>query len=360
MAVASKREIEELILAAAQQGASDLHLAVGHPPILRIDGQLTPLTGKKPLGPEDTQRLSLSMLDEEQSARFSREKEIDFSFSYRNKIRLRVNIYMQKRYVGAALRLIPLKIRTIEELGLPKVMHKFSKPSQGFVLVTGPTGHGKSTTLAAIVDEINRDRSEHIVTIEDPIEYIFTSEKSIIDQREIGFDSLSFRRALRSSFRQDADIIMLGEMRDRETMSTAVTAAETGHLIFTTLHTNSAAQTIDRIIDSFPPDQHDQIRQQLAGALLGIISQRLLPRLGGGLVPAVEVLIANYAVRNLIRENKTHQIDLVIETGTEEGMISLDRSLTSLVRQGYISLQTAQAYSLNPSQLNSLLSGGKK
>lgn len=348
--------MENLILIAAEQGASDIHITVGYYPTLRIDGALLPLTNKEMVTPERSENLALSLLSDEQKLRFLKEKELDFAFSFKDKVRLRANVYYQRGYVGTALRLISFKIRTIEELNLPKGLHEFTRHNQGFVLVTGPTGHGKSTTLAALIDEINRKKTDHIVTIEDPIEYIYTPDKSIIDQREVGSDTLSFRRALRSVFRQDADIIMLGEMRDRETISIAVTAAETGHLIFATLHTNSASQTIDRIIDSFPADQQTQIRLQLAAALLGVISQRLVPRLGGGLVPAVELLIANYAVRNLIRENKIHQINLVIETGIEEGMISLDRSLSSLVRQGQISLQDAEIYSTNPSELTSLLS----
>jgi len=350
------RQIEELITTAAEQGASDLLLAVGHPPTVRIDGQLIPFSDRPVLSPEETSSLVLSLLQEEQKQRLNRQKDIDFAFNFKDKVRLRANAYFQRGYLGLALRLIPLKIRTVEELNLPKTLYKFTRYNQGFLLVTGPTGHGKSTTLATLVDEINHRRAEHIVTIEDPIEYIFTPDKAVIDQREVGFDAVSFRRALRSAFRQDADVIMLGEMRDRETISTAVTAAETGHLIFATLHTNSAAQTIDRIIDSFPADQHDQIRMQLAGALLGVVSQRLVPRTGGGLIPAVEILIANYAVRNIIRENKIHQLDLVIETGVEEGMVSLNRSLADLVRQGFITLDTAELYSLNPSELSSLLS----
>src|SRR3989344_2320286 len=259
-----QREMEELILTAAERGASDLHIATGHYPTLRIDGVLVALSDRAITDPERAQGLSFSLLDEEKKQKFLKEKELDFGFSFQDKIRLRANIYYQKGYVGAAFRFISSRIRTVEELGLPPVLHEFSRPAQGFVIVTGPTGHGKSTTLAAIIDEINHTRAEHIVTIEDPIEYVFTPDKAIIDQREVGFDTLSFARALRSTFRQDADVIMLGEMRDKETISTAVTAAETGHLIFATLHTNSAAQTIDRIIDSFPSDQQGQIRMQLA------------------------------------------------------------------------------------------------
>ncbi len=351
-----QREIEELMLLAAEQGASDLHIAPGRPPVLRIDGELIQLSQKQVVTPERSLGLCFALMDEDQKVRFKKFKEIDFAFSFKDKIRFRTNIYIQKGYTSAALRLIPHKIKNIDELGLPQIVKDFTRPSQGFVIISGPTGHGKSTTLAALVDEINHKRSDHIITIEDPIEYIFTPDRAIIEQREVGMDTLSFNRALRSVFRQDADVVMLGEMRDKETISTAVTAAETGHLVFATLHTNSASQTIDRILDSFPPEQQSQIRLQLAGALLGVVSQRLVPKVDGGLVPAVEVLIANYAVRNLIRENKIHQIDLVIETSTDKGMISLNRSLSELVRQGQISLENAEIYSLNPSELSTLLS----
>ena len=351
-----RREIEELILKAAEQGASDLHIATGHYPTVRVDGRLVPLSGTQLVDPGRAEGLSFALLDEEKKSRFIKEKELDFGHTFQDKIRLRGNVYYQKSFVGLALRFIPSRIRTIEELNLPPILHDFAKFSQGFVLVTGPTGHGKSTTLAALIDEINSTREDHIVTIEDPIEYIFTPHKAIIDQREVGFDTDSFHRALKSVFRQDADVIMLGEMRDPETMATAVTAAETGHLVFATLHTNSAAQTIDRIIDSFPADQQEQIRTQLAGSLVGVISQRLIPRLGGGMIPAVEVLRGTYGVRNLIRENKAHQIDVMIETGQEQGMVSLNRTLAALVRKGDISLEQAEMYSLHPQDLKNLLS----
>lgn len=350
-----QREIEDLLLLAAEQGASDLHIAPGRYPTLRVDGELVQLTQRAMITPESSAGLCLALMDDEKRERFNKNKEIDFAFGFKDRVRFRTNVYIQRGYISAALRLISHKIRTLEELGLPQVLREFTRPSQGFVIISGPTGHGKSTTLAALVDEINHKRGDHIITIEDPIEYLFVPDKAMIEQREVGSDTLSFRRALRSVFRQDADVVMLGEMRDLETISTAVTAAETGHLIFATLHTNSASQTVDRIIDSFPPEQQSQIRLQLAGALLGVVSQRLVPRVDGGLVPAVEVLIANYAVRNLIRENKLHQLDLVIETSTDKGMISLNKSLSELVRQGQISLENAEIYSLNPSELSSLL-----
>jgi len=350
-----KTELNELFELALKQSASDIHLSVGRRPTVRIDGDLIPVSAKPILTPESSEELVLALLRPEQKEKLLQEKEIDFSYSYEDKARFRVNVYYERGFLSAALRFIPSNIRTIEELNLPTILHKFIEPNQGFFLVVGPSGHGKSTTLAAMIDEINHTRQEHIITIEDPIEYLFLQDKSIVDQREIGFDSLSFHKALRSAFRQDPDVIMVGEMRDPETISTAITAAETGHLVFSTLHTNNASQTIDRIIDSFPSSQQPQIRIQLASTLLGIASQRLIPRIEGGRVPAVELLIANSAVRNLIRENKVYQIDLVLETGAEEGMISLNRSLADLVRRGEISRENAEIYSLNPRELGNLI-----
>jgi twitching motility protein PilT len=258
--------------------------------------------------------------------------------------------------VSIAMRLIPSKIRTIEELNLPPALHQFTKAHQGFVLICGPASHGKSTTLAALIDEINHTRTEHIITIEDPIEYVFEDDRSIIDQREVGEDTLSFARALRAALREDPDVIMVGEMRDPETMAIAITAAETGHLVFATLHTNSAAQTIHRIVDSFPSEQQNQIRAQLSGSLLGIVSQRLIPRVKGGLIPACEIMINTPAIANLIRENKIHEIPSVIETSAEIGMMTLNRSLADLVKRGEISFENALNYSLNPAELRMLLS----
>ena len=350
-----KQELDELLEITAKEGASDLHISVGRYPTLRIDGQLVPLTAKEILTPGHSKDLCLALLDEKQKNQFLQEKEIDFSYNFEEKARFRVNVFHQKGYISASLRLIPSEIKTIEELNLPPAIHKFTKPKQGFVLVVGPTGHGKSTTLAALTNEINHQRNDCIITIEDPIEYIFTQDRCIISQREIYQDSRSFHVALRSIFREDANVIMIGEMRDPETISTAVTAAETGHLVFATLHTNNAAQTIDRIIDSFSVGQQAQIRAQLAGSLLGIISQRLIPRLKGGRIPAVEILVANSAIRNLIRENKVHQLNLVIETSSDQGMISLNKSLVELVKKGEISRQNAELYSLNPNDLKMLL-----
>ncbi|QQG45678.1 MAG: PilT/PilU family type 4a pilus ATPase [Candidatus Sungiibacteriota bacterium] len=353
----AKQNFEELLSAVVKSNASDLHITVGRHPTLRIDGTLTPLTKEEVITPEVAQGFIFSMLNEEQKERFLTEKELDFSYGFRDRARFRVNIFHQRNYMSASLRLISTKIRTTKELNLPPVIEEFSKYQQGFLLVVGPTGHGKSTTLAALIDLINRSRADHVITIEDPIEYLFPSEQSIIDQREVGFDTPSFTRALKSLFREDVDVAMIGEMRDAETMAAAVTAAETGHLILSTLHTNNAAQTIDRIIDTFSPTQQNQIRAQLASTLIGIVSQRLIPRLSGGLIPAVEVMIVNAAIRNLIRENKIHEIDLVIETSSDQGMISLNRSLVDLVRRGEVALESALNYSLNPGELQTLLKG---
>ena len=350
-----KQKLGELLLTCAKQDASDLHLAVGRHPTLRIDGALVPLTSYPILTPQDVEQLIFSLLTEKHQGERLLKRQVDFSYTYEDKARFRVNAYFQRGYMAAALRLIPAKIRTIEELRLPPILHDFTSLSQGFVLVVGPAGHGKSTTLAALLDEINHTRTEHIITIEDPIEYIFIQDKSIISQREVRSDTPDFSQALRSVLRQDPDVIMIGEMRDTESIATALTAAETGHLVFSTLHTNSAAQTIDRIIDSFPAEQQGQIASQLAATLVAIISERLIPRVEGGRVPACEIMIANPAIRNLIRERKSYQIDLVIETNAQEGMITLNRSLADLVRQREISLENAEMYSLNPAELRILL-----
>lgn len=346
---------DELLQAVFKQGASDLHIAVGRRPTLRVDGGLIELVKFPLVTPEIAQEFVFQLLPKEQQAKFLAEKELDFSYAYKDKGRFRVNIFLQRGFIGCAMRLIPTTIRTPEELNLPPILLELVSHQQGFILIVGPTGHGKTTTLAALVDHINHTRSEHIITVEDPIEYLFASDRSIIDQREVGIDTASFHRALRSIFREDVDVAMVGEMRDGETMATAVTAAETGHLILSSLHTNNAAQTIDRIIDTFPSAQQDQIRAQLAGSLVGIVSQRLLPRASGGLIPAVEVMLANPAIRNLIRENKAHEIDVVIETSSGEGMVSLNRSLVDLVRRGEITVETALIYSLNPQELSLLM-----
>lgn len=354
--MANQRQIvEDLLSTVVKENASDLHISVGRHPTLRVDGALLPLLKEEIITPESARDFALGLLEASGQERFLREKELDFSYNFREQARFRVNVFHQRGFIGAALRLIPAKIKTFADLNLPPILEEFARRQQGFFLVVGPTGHGKSTTLAAMVDYINHARADHIITIEDPIEYLFASDRSIIDQREVGVDTTDFGRALRSMFREDVDVAMVGEMRDSETIAAAVTAAETGHLILSTLHTNNAAQTINRIIDTFPPEQQNQIRVQLASSLIGIISQRLIQRVSGGLVPAAEVMIANPAVRNLIRENKTHELDMVVETSSEEGMISLNRSLTRLVRKGEITLENAMLYSLNPGELQTLL-----
>jgi twitching motility protein PilT len=350
-----QQTLKRILEITLKEQASDLHLTVGQPPILRIAGKLFPLIREEKLSAEDTKNLAFLLMNENQREKFLKEKDIDFSYNFEEKARFRVNVFFQRGYVSAALRLIPTKIRTIEELNLPPILHEFTKPHQGFVLICGPSSHGKSTTLAALIDEINRTRPDHIITIEDPIEYVFEDKRSIVDQREVGQDALSFSRALRAALREDPDVIMVGEMRDPETMAIAITAAETGHLVFATLHTNSAAQTIHRIVDSFLPEHQNQIRAQLSGSLLGIVSQRLIPRIKGGLIPACEVMISTPAIANLIRENKIHEIPSVIETSMELGMITMDRSLADLVKRGEISIENALNYSLNPVELRMLL-----
>ena len=348
-------KLKELLDFTVKEQASDLHVSVGHTPILRISGKLVPLVKFKEFTAEDTEGLARAMISQNQFTRFLIDKDIDFSYNLEDKARFRVNIFFQKGEISIAARLIPTNIKTIEELNLPQVLHQFTAHSQGFVLITGPSSHGKSTTLAALIDEINHSRADHIITIEDPIEYIFKDDRSVIDQREIHQDATSFTRALRATFRQDPDVIMVGEMRDQETMAIAITAAETGHLVFATLHTNSASQTIHRIVDSFPPEQQNQVRAQLSGSLLGVFSQRLVPRLKGGLIPAFELMLSTPAISNLIRENKIHELPLVIETSGEFGMMSLNRSLSDLVKKKEISIENALNFSLNPAELRMLL-----
>ncbi|PIY58889.1 type IV pili twitching motility protein PilT [Candidatus Wolfebacteria bacterium CG_4_10_14_0_8_um_filter_39_64] len=350
-----KQKLNDLLLTTARQNASDLHLAVGRHPILRIDGVLIPLQKESLLTPEMTENLIFNLLAPEQKEKFLKEKEIDLSYSFEDKARFRINVFYQRGYMAAALRLIPAQIKTLEELNLPPILHDFTKLSQGFVLVVGPAGHGKSTTLAALLDEINHSRTDHIITIEDPIEYMFSQDKCIVSQREVKTDTLDFHNGLRSLLRQDPDVIMIGEMRDTESIAMAMTVAETGHLVFSTLHTNSASQTVDRIIDSFPAEQQGQISSQLAATLVGIVSERLIPRIEGGRLPACEIMISNPAIRNLIRERKAYQIDLVIETSVQEGMLTLNRALVDLVKKKAISLENAELYSLNPSELRILL-----
>lgn len=350
-----KQKLSSLIELTIAQGASDLHLGVGIQPTLRVSGSMTPVMAEPMLTPEDMAGLIEQLLTPEQRKRFADTQEVDFSYAYGDKARFRGNGYMQRGRVGVALRLIPRIIRTVAELHLPPAIEQFAAREQGFFLVVGPVGQGKTTTLAALVEKINQERSEHIVTIEDPIEYLFENKRSLIDQREVRIDTADFQTGLESLFRQDVDVVMIGEMRTPETISTAVTAAETGHLVLSTLHTNNAVQTIDRIIDVFPAAQQDQIRIQLASSLAGIFSQRLVPRIAGGLIPAYELLLNNTAVSNLIREKRTHEIQTVIETGAEEGMIDMNRSLSELVRTGEITVESAYSRSTSPKNLERLL-----
>lgn len=349
-----KKEIDELVDLILKEGASDLHLSAGRSPIIRVAGSLIPLVRRPAVTEVDMKGYINVFLSDQGKSILESRKDIDFSYSLSH-ARFRGNVYYRQGAPAIALRLIPKSIRTLSELNLPPILESFTRKSQGFFLVVGPIGQGKSTTLASLIEMINQTRTEHILTIEDPIEYLFESKKSIIDQREVRMDTPDFSDALTAMFRQDIDVCMVGEMRDAITIGTAVTAAETGHLVFSTLHTNNAAQTIDRIIDSFPPAQQDQIRVQLAGSLSGIFSQRLIPRISGGLVPAYELLINNNAVSNLIRERRTHELNSVIETGSEQGMIDLNRCLAELVRSGEISVENAYLYSTNPKILERMI-----
>lgn len=347
--------LKKYINVLVHEGASDLHLSAGAHPTIRVSGSLSPMLKEPVLTPDDTLGFLKALTTPENVKTFLAEQEFDFAYETDDKNRFRGNAFFQRGSITIALRLIIKKIRSVTELNLPDVLQSFARKSQGFFLVVGPVGQGKTTTLAALIDLINTERMEHIVTIEDPIEYVFEPKQSLIDQREVGIDTRSFERALISAFREDIDVLLVGEMRGHETMSAAVTAAETGHLVFSTLHTNNAAQTIDRIIDTFPGPQQDQIRLQLASSLAGIFSQRLVPRISGGLIPAYELLINNKAVANLIREKRTHEINTVIETGSSEGMIDMNRSLAELVARGEITVENAYQYSLNPNVLNKLL-----
>lgn len=345
------RKINELLEITVNRKATDLHLIPGVPPTLRINLVLSPISGKEPLTPEGTQELVFSLLSEEQKEILTVNKELDFSFNFQEKGRFRVNAYYQRGKLAASLRLLPVKIPTIDDLNLPKICHQFAELRQGFVLVTGPTSQGKSTTIASILEEINQNREVHIVTIEDPIEYVFGHKKGIISQRELKTDTHSWQIALRSCLREDPDVVFIGEMRDYETISLALTVAETGHLVFSTLHTNSAAQSVDRVVDVFPEHQQEQVRMQFSLTLEAILCQRLLPCLDGGLVPATEILISTPAVRTAIREGKTHLIDNVIQTSAELGMQSLEADLARLVKAGKISLEMAKSFALRPQEL---------
>lgn len=350
-------KIEILLEEVVRRKASDLHLQVGLPPMIRIDGALSPIMGVSSLDEQMVEALVFAILDQDQRQILLKDKEFDFSFAFGTLGRFRVNAYHERGNLAAALRLIPNEIKTATELGLPNVVMNFADYPRGLVLVTGPTGSGKSTTLAALVDKINSERAQHIITIEDPIEFTHKSKKSVIVQREVHYDTYSFSAALRSSLRQDPDVVLIGEMRDLETISAAITIAETGHLVFATLHTNSASQSIDRMIDVFPPHQQPQIRAQLSNILMAICSQRLIPAIGGGRVAAAEVLITNPAVRNIIREGKAHQLDAVIQTGADQGMQTMDRTLVNMVQSGIITYDNAYEVAVDLVEFERLMRG---
>jgi twitching motility protein PilT len=352
-------DIAKLLDKTISSKASDLHLVVGMPPMLRVQGELTPIESKA-LTDEESQNLVFALLTPEQKDLFLVNRELDFSFEYEGKGRFRINAYHQKGFVSAALRLIPSEILTIEELNLPKIYHSFANLRQGFILVTGPTGHGKSTTLASIIQEINETRSVHVVTVEDPIEYVYPIGKSVISQRELHSDTHSWEIALRSALREDPDVVLVGEMRDYETIASALTIAETGHLVFATLHTNSAAQTIDRIVDVFPEHQQGQIRLQLSNTLEAVLSQRLMPAVSEGRIPAAEILLATPAVKTTIREGKTHLVDNIIQTSADVGMQTLETSMAYLVKTGKLSLDVAMEWALRPAELRRLVRGSKR
>lgn len=349
--------IESLLEECIKRNASDLHIQYGLPPILRIDGALTPIVGAPALNDEAIRNLIFSTLDEDQQKILIKDKEFDYSFAFGDIARFRVNAFHERGKLAAAFRLIPNQIKNINELGMPPIVETFADYPRGLVLVTGPTGSGKSTTLAALVDKINREKSVHIITIEDPIEFTHKSQRSVIVQREVHYDTFSFAAALRSALREDPDVVLIGEMRDLETIQAAITIAETGHLVFATLHTNSAAQSIDRMIDVFPSHQQPQVRTQLSNMLMAICSQRLVPAIAGGRVVAAEIMVANSAVRALIRDGKTHQLDTAIQTGAEQGMQTMDRTLAKLVQTGVITYDSAREFAVDINELNRAVKG---
>lgn len=349
--------IELLLEDVIRKHASDLHIQIGLPPMLRIDGSLVAIPGFNPLSTEEVEKLVFAILDEDQQQILVKDKEFDFSFAFGDLGRFRVNAFHERGNLAAALRLIPNEIKTITELGMPTIVNNFAAYPRGLVLVTGPTGSGKSTTLAALVDKINTEKAHHIITIEDPIEFTHKSKRSVVVQREVHYDTYSFSAALRSSLRQDPDVVLIGEMRDLETISAAITIAETGHLVFATLHTNSASQSIDRMVDVFPPHQQPQIRAQLSNILMAICSQRLVPSIGGGRVVASEILVATPAVRNIIREGKSHQLDAVIQTGADNGMQSMDKTLVGLVQAGTITIEEARNYAVDLGEFERMMRG---
>jgi twitching motility protein PilT len=351
--------LDELLDIVVENEASDLHVAAGLPPIIRVDGQLKPIAAYEAFTPSTTQRMLYDVLTDDQIQRFETDLELDCSYSLKKVARFRTNLYRDRGTVAGAYRRIPTKIPTIRELGLPLTLEELARRPRGLVLVTGPTGHGKSTTLAAMINLMNTESAHHIITIEDPIEYLHAHGSSIINQRELGFDTHSFQASLRAALREDPDVLLVGEMRDLETIQLAITCAETGHLVLATLHTNNAAESVDRIIDVFPAQEQDQIRVQLANNLAAVVSQQLLPRAGEpGRVAAVEVMIASSAIRNLIRENKAHQITSIIQTSADIGMQTMDQALRDLYQQGLITYETAMARAMNPEELKKLMYSG--
>jgi twitching motility protein PilT len=355
MSASTQPRIEILLDEVIKKKASDLHLQVGLPPMLRVDGALMPVTGADQLNEEGVEALIFAVLDQDQKQILLKDKEFDFSFAYGDLGRFRVNAFHERGNLAAAMRLIPNELLTTEQLGLPEVVSNFTKYPRGLVLITGPTGSGKSTTLAALINKINQEESKHIITIEDPIEFTHKSAKSVVVQREVHYDTYSFSAALRSALREDPDVVLVGEMRDLETIASAITIAETGHLVFATLHTNSASQSIDRMVDVFPPHQQPQIRAQLANILMAIVSQRLVPTIGGGRVAAAEILVATPAVRNIIREGKSHQLEAVIQTGAEFGMQSMDKTLAKLIHEGNITYDEARNVAVDIEELDRLM-----
>lgn len=349
--------IEILLEECIRRNASDLHLQYGLPPILRVDGVLAPIANMPVLNEEAVKRLIFATLDEEQQKILIKDKEFDYSFAFGDIARFRVNAFNERGKLAAAFRLIPNQIKGINDLGMPTIVETFAEYPRGLVLVTGPTGSGKSTTLAALIDKINREKACHIITIEDPIEFTHKSQRAVIAQREVHYDTFSFAAALRSVLREDPDVVLIGEMRDLETIQAAITIAETGHLVFATLHTNSAAQSIDRMIDVFPAHQQPQVRTQLSNMLMAVCAQRLVPAIGGGRVVAAEIMVANSAIRTLIRDGKTHQIDTAIQTGAEQGMQTMDRTLAKLVQTGVITYESAREFAVDMSELDRLVRG---
>ncbi len=352
---ASELELNKLLAITLERNASDLHLIVGEPPILRIDSALTRLEDYQVLSSDAVTDLVSILLTPAQMENLKDKWQLDMSYSYKDNARFRVNVYRAQSVWNVAFRLIPTQIKSLEELNLPPMFKQFTQNKQGLVLVVGPTGHGKSTALASMINEINLTRSEHILTIEDPVEFLFTHRQSFISQREVGQDTPSFEAALKSALREDINVVLVGEMRDLESISATLTLAETGHLIFATMHTNDAAQSVDRIVDVFPGDQQGQIRSQLANTLIGVVSLRLLPKVGGGRIPAYEIMMVNHAVRNVIRDNKIYEIGNIIHTSMESGMVPLDKSLAGLVKQGLVELEVAQNFVLDREYFTSLL-----